>query len=167
MTTDTFPKIETHIWWWIFFPMKFRTFISLATPWRMNLVLFFNAPLRVAVILLVGLWAGVAESNCFIAVLTLLPQGEGARQGGWGDLAMQSCQSLTHRLRRSPSSIKKGISSLVLDSATSPFGFAQNDKDGFSNDRDYYLLKVKYSYWPWIISDSEEFRYKESDVYPV
>ena len=48
----------------------------------MNLVLFFNALLRVAVILLVGLWAGVAESNCFIAVLTLLPQGEGARQGG-------------------------------------------------------------------------------------
>ena len=107
MTTDTFPKIETHIWWWIYFPMKFRTFISLATPWRMNLVLFFNAPLRVAVILLVGLWAGVAESNCFIAVLTFLPQGEGARQGGWGDLAMQSCQSLTHRLRRSPLSQSK------------------------------------------------------------
>ena len=44
-----------------------------------------------------------------------------------------------------PSSIEKGISSLVLDSATSPFGFAQNDKGGFSGNRDYCLLKLKYS----------------------
>ena len=59
-------------------------------------------------------------------------------------LGMQGCQSLTHRLRRSPSPNRRGLSSLILDSATSPFGFAQNDKGGFSNDRDYYLLKVKY-----------------------
>ena len=26
------------------------------------------------------------------------------------------------------------------------FGFAQNDKGGFSGNRDYYLLKVKYSF---------------------
>ena len=44
-----------------------------------------------------------------------------------------------------PPSHWRWLSSLILDSATSPFGFAQNDKDGFSNDRDYYLLKVKYS----------------------
>ena len=35
---------------------------------------------------------------------------------------------------------------MVLDSATSPFGFAQNDKAGFSIDKDDYLLKVKYSF---------------------
>ena len=75
--------------------------------------------------------------------------------GRMRDLPMQSCQSLTHRLRRSPLSHRRGLSSLILDSATSPFGFAQNDKDGFSNDRDYYLLKVKYSQWPWLISDGE------------
>ena len=34
------------------------------------------------VILHVGLCPGIAESICFKAVLTLLPQGEGARQGG-------------------------------------------------------------------------------------
>ena len=45
-----------------------------------------------------------------------------------------------------PSSNGRGVFFMVLDSATSPFGFAQNDKDGFSNDRNYYLLKVKYSY---------------------
>ena len=45
-----------------------------------------------------------------------------------------------------PLPIDRGLSSLILDSATSPFGFAQNDKGGFSIDRDDYLLKVKYSW---------------------
>ena len=145
MTTDTFPKIETHIWWWIYFPMKFRTFISLATPWRMNLVLFFNAPLRVAVILLVGLWAGVAESNCFIAVLTLLPQGEGARQGGWGVLECWVVKLSPTVCDYSRSPNRRGEFSMILDSATSPFGFAQNDKGEF------FLTIVKYIRrgWRW------------------
>ena len=45
-----------------------------------------------------------------------------------------------------PLSHRRGLSSLELDSATSPIGFAQNDKGGFSIDRDYCLLKVKYSW---------------------
>ena len=33
---------------------------------------------------------------------------------------------------------RRGLCSLFLDSATSPFGFAQNDKDGFSNDSEVH-----------------------------
>ena len=38
---------------------------------------------------------------------------------------------------------RRGLCSLFLDSATSPFGFAQNDKDGFSNDRDFLLIEIE------------------------
>ena len=32
---------------------------------------------------------------------------------------------------------------MIFDSASSPLAIAQNDKGGFSNDRNYYLLKVE------------------------
>ena len=58
---------------------------------------------------------------------------------------MQDCLFLTNRLRRSPLSHRRGLSSLILDSATSPFGFVQNDKGEFSEDGDI-LSRESYTY---------------------
>ena len=65
--------------------------------------------------------------------------------------------SITHHhfCERPPSPNRRSLSSLVSDSATSPFGFAQNDKGGFSGNRDYCLLKLNFSQLPWLISDGE------------
>ena len=81
--------------------------------------------------------------------------GKRSSQDGWGLLECRVVNPSPTVCDGPPSPNRRGVSSLILDSATSPFGFAQNDKDGFSNDRDYCLLKLKYSQWPWLISDSE------------
>ena len=80
-----------------------------------------------------------------------------------------------------PSPNRRGVSSMVLYSATSPFGFAQNDKDGFSNDsevhkkgltmvmdillhrlisygEDLYTRTVRYI-WPWGLLKSKKTLY--------
>ena len=98
--------------------------------------------------------------HLFFRVLILLKKWIGARQGRWGIWKCRVVNPSPTVCDGPPSPNRRGLSSLILDSATSPFGFAQNDKVGFSIDRDYCLLKVKYSWWPWIISDSED-----SDVY--
>ena len=53
-----------------------------------------------------------------------------------GFFGMPGCEQLTQLLRRSSLSHRRGLSSLELDSTTLPFGFAQNDKGGFSEDED-------------------------------
>ena len=98
----------------------------------------------IAVILHAGLWAGVAESNCFIAVLIVL-SGEKVPHRRMRVLECRVVTPSPTVCDGPPSPNRRGVSSLVIDSATSPFGFAQNDKGGFSNDRDYCLLKLKYS----------------------
>ncbi len=83
--------------------------------------------------------------HLFFRVLILLTKWTGARQGGWGVLECWVFTPSPTVCDGPPSSIKKGISSLVLDSATSPFGFAQNDKGEF------FLTIVKYIKrgWRW------------------
>ena len=98
----------------------------------------------------------VAESKYFLIRVSFLPKGEDARQGGW---RVRECRVLkpSPTVCKGPSSLDgRGVSSLVLDSATPPYDFAQNDKGGFSIVRDYCLLKVKYNWWPWLKSDDED-----------
>ena len=152
---DTFPTRETHFWWRRSFAVKFSDFISRARSWRMVTVMFLKRPTHGYCHSARRALPGVAESICFKAVSILLPQGEGARQGGWGIWQCRVVNPSPTVCDGHPSPNRRGVSSLILDSATSPFGFAQNDKSGFSYDRDYYLLKVKYSFWRSIKSDNE------------
>ena len=77
--------------------------------------------------------------------LTLLPRGEGAHQGGWGVWECRGVNPSPTVWDGPPSPNRRGVSSMVLDSATSPFGFAQNDKGEF------FLTIVKYIKrgWRW------------------
>ena len=92
--------------------------------------------LPVAVILHAGLLTGVAESNCFIIRVNPYQPGRRCPAGRMRGFGMLGFHSLTHRLRRSSLSHRRGLSSLILDSATSPFDFAQNDIDGFYKYKD-------------------------------
>ena len=70
---------------------------------------------------------GVAESTVSISEGKPSPWGEGARQGGWGvSVHVRPSPTVFH----GPSSPEGGWLFWMMDSATSPFGSAQNDRVG-------------------------------------
>ena len=71
--------------------------------------------------------------------------GKRSSQDGWGLLECRVVNPSPTVWDGPPSPNRRGVSSMVLDSATSPFGFAQNDKGEF------FLTIVKYIKrgWRW------------------
>ena len=138
--------------------MKFTTLMNRAHPWRKDLVVFLKCPTHGCCHSARRAFPGVAESNYFLIRVSLLPQGEDACQGGWGVWECRFLKPSPTICGGPPSFDGRGVSFLVLDSATSPFSFAQNDIDGFYNYKDWYLVSVKCIYWKRFISDGEELR---------
>ena len=130
--------------------MKFTTLMNLAHPWRKDLVVFLKCPTHGCCHSARRAFPGVAESNYFLIRVSLLPQGEDVCQGGWGVWECRFLKPSPTICDGPPSFDGRGVSFLVLDSATSPSGFAQNDIDGFynyrliSSVREVYFLKEIY-----------------------
>ena len=90
-------------------------------------------------------WAQSCRIQLFLSRVNPSHPGKRSSQDGWGLLECRVVNPSPTVWDGPPSPNRRGVSSMVLDSATSPFGFAQNDKGEF------FLTIVKYIKrgWRW------------------